>query len=782
MKNIFKYFLVGGLGLFMFQTAATAGNPIKLNKTITKIDEGNYTIRLESYVTGESMTDITTTSKPVDLVLVLDVSGSMRDSAGQTSTTYTALPSQSYSYKGYGQSSYYFLYEGQYYRVYRGDTGNGRDRRYYMYFMVNAQTVYYLKANTITTDRQIAQVSSNEATIYTGVLYESKTLSKKIDFLKEACKAFVEEIYKNSLGPDGIAGTSDDIDNQISIVKFAKAAYYGSEDSLAEGNHYDGSINNYNMTEVVKMLKSVKDNKSDLIDGINSLTASGATAADYGMTKASYVLNAIPEDRESNKVVLLFTDGEPNHGSGFSTTVANACINEANTIKNTYGARVYTVGVFTGLTTSEQRNVNAYMSCVSSRYENVTSMPNDAQDAPTKYAAQNGTVGGGVAYYQTSNGSDLKSIFESIAHGSTSGGSTIKVDATSSTIIDVVSANFTIPKEAAAQGIKVWTETCTAYDEEKGIGTNWSYDNNLNNVEGLTPVIVGNELQLTGFNYTKDDVWDDAHTHITYPGNWVGIRTINSVKTTSGKRLVVEFNVELNPEYSGGQDMPSNDLNSGLYYKDKDGNDKYEPYPVPHVEFPSICIMKDGLKVGDSAIFEVKDGNSNLINTVVLTQKESGGVLEPCYVVIKKLSAGEYTVTETDWSWAYTPSTKSMTKKLDNLVIPETWAGTYSSAKEYLLSQGEDLNNNNNIVGVQIKDDKDDNQVYCVLKEKYNGSYTSEYSNSAISVLFHFTNTHDINGKPARGEAWVHNRFKGGTATSGGTEEGTEEEEEGIDD
>lgn len=774
MKNIFKYFLVGGLGLFMFQAAATAGNPIKLNKTIKQIDEGNYTIRLESYVTGESMTDITTTSKPVDLVLVLDVSGSMNDDSGQT-TTYKFLKSTSYSYNGYGNNNYYYLYEGTYCLVKRLNKYNDQTN-YCLYFDLDSKR-HYLTTNGVKDAPE--NVTDNKATIYTGVLYQKTTTQpKKIDLLQEACTAFIEEIYKNSLGPDGIANTSDDIDNQISIVKFATSSYYGnSKSSLAEGNHKNNS--GYNYTEVVRQLKSVRDNKNNLIEGINILSTGGATAADYGLTKASYVLNAIPEGRESNKVVLLFTDGEPNHNNGFDNEVANTCINEANTIKNTYGAKVYTVGVFTGLSTNRQRDVNAYMSCVSSRYENVTSMPSDARTAPTKYAAQNGNVGGGVAYYQTSNGSDLKSIFESIAHGSTTGGSTISVDATSSTIIDVVSANFTIPKDVTAQGIKVWTETCTAFDADKGIGTNWSDDKN---VGFLKPEIVDNELRLTGFNYTENDVWNDDHTIITKYGNWVGNRTINKVAHPNGKRLVVEFNVELNPEYTGGQDMPSNDLNSGLYYKDKDGNDKYEPYPVPHVEFPSICIMKDGLKVGDSAIFEVKDGDSKLINTVVLTQKESGGVLEPCYVVIKKLSAGEYTVTETDWSWAYTPSTVSMTKDLDNLVVPDEYAGTYSSAKEYMLNKGTDLNNNNNIVGVEISVEGKPNQVYCVLKDKHTGSFSSDYSNSAISVLFHFKNTTATSGKPARAEAWSHNRFKGGTATSGGTEEGKEEEEEGIDD
>ena len=176
MKNIFKYFLVGGLGLFMFQAAATAGNPIKLNKTITKIDEGNYTIRLESYVTGESMTDITTTSKPVDLVLVLDVSGSMNDDSGQT-TTYKFLKSTSYSYNGYN-NNYYYLYEGTYCLVNKLNRYNGQIN-YCLYFELD-QKRHYLTTNGVKDAPE--NVTDNKATIYTGVLYQKTTTQpKKID-------------------------------------------------------------------------------------------------------------------------------------------------------------------------------------------------------------------------------------------------------------------------------------------------------------------------------------------------------------------------------------------------------------------------------------------------------------------------------------------------------------------------------------------------------------------------------------------------------------------------
>ncbi len=58
------------------------GNGLELSKTVSANDDGYYTIRMEAYTTGK----VTTTTKtvPVDIVLVLDQSGSMADDFGDT--------------------------------------------------------------------------------------------------------------------------------------------------------------------------------------------------------------------------------------------------------------------------------------------------------------------------------------------------------------------------------------------------------------------------------------------------------------------------------------------------------------------------------------------------------------------------------------------------------------------------------------------------------------------------------------------------------------------------
>ncbi|MCI6965845.1 VWA domain-containing protein [bacterium] len=68
---------------------ADTGNGLELSKTATANGDGTYTIRMEAYTTGEVITS--TKTVPVDIVLVLDQSGSMAyDFNGNSTSTNTA--------------------------------------------------------------------------------------------------------------------------------------------------------------------------------------------------------------------------------------------------------------------------------------------------------------------------------------------------------------------------------------------------------------------------------------------------------------------------------------------------------------------------------------------------------------------------------------------------------------------------------------------------------------------------------------------------------------------
>ena len=67
-----------------------------VDKTVNYDEDGNYSLTLEAYVTNEVTKGSKTT--PLDIVLVLDVSGSMDDDLGESTWEYTPTDEQRWSY------------------------------------------------------------------------------------------------------------------------------------------------------------------------------------------------------------------------------------------------------------------------------------------------------------------------------------------------------------------------------------------------------------------------------------------------------------------------------------------------------------------------------------------------------------------------------------------------------------------------------------------------------------------------------------------------------------
>ena len=607
MKNTFKY-IAFGIALLASSFALNAQQGtyheeggMKTSKTVTGPVNGYYTISLESFATGE--TTVTETATPVDIVLVLDVSGSMDENLA--GVTYTARNSQAYSYNTYGNNTYYYLYEGEYYRVYRssGQNGTGGNNQRRLYFDVG-NTRYWLTGTTVTTT-QPAGVA-NGTTIWTGVLYETSQKSK-MEALKEAVGLFVDAVTKNAT--EDSQGNSRRVDNRISIVKFAghgndNPAYYDGADQdepSGNGNHR-ADYTGYNYTEIVSGLTSVLDGGgTTLKNTVNSLQAGGATAANGGMQLAVNLISNIPASRESNKVVVLFTDGQPTYQSSFNSTVAGQAIGHAYTLKQTYNTSVYSIGVFD----NETDQIKNYMNWVSSNYPNQQTWSNNGSTTTP-------TTG---SYYQKSDGANLNDIFKDIASASAAADATAGA---STQVRDVVSNSFILPSgDAAGITIKV--------ADIKSDGSGWNDPVTATGVgyEITTVTTTTGEqhqqLMVTGFDYTKADTYNDAGFTVT-PGNWVGERyTSKTNKYWAGKKLIIEFKVQANGEATGGDGSATNHPDSGVYVQefnedgtpklDGDGNPIYHrvnQYDVPHTPLPVLIrIQKDGLRTGESATFQL---------------------------------------------------------------------------------------------------------------------------------------------------------------------------------
>jgi hypothetical protein len=686
MKNIFKFITLGiallaGTVAANAQTWNTEGG-VSTAKTVSAPDEnGLYTITLETYATGES--SITETGIPVDIVLVLDVSGSMNQN--MTSYTYTERASQAYSYSSYGNNTYYYKHtDGEYYEVQRYREGGYWTgyRDYALRFY--AGRWYYLSGTGVTTTRP-TNYDDEDETIWTGVLYSrSSNTQSKMAALKAAVTAFVNEVHHNSLYDTKGKLRDTPLDNQISVVKFANDRYYSSESSITEGNHHGYGVGSdsdqiqdgdYNYTEVLKGFKDVSTTAgvNSLLQqdqgGVNALVSGGATAAHYGITKAKYLLDTV-KDRESNKVVVFFTDGIPGL-TGWLNSFANGAIDAALDIKKPvdqggYGATLFTIGVFDNLGQDATRATN-YMNYVSSNYPEAESMttPHSGSDK---------------GYYQDASDADLTAIFKDIASSASQSDATVNA---STQIRDVVSNSFILPEGADADDVTFYVMDIT----EDGNG--WENRQTPAGVTAVYKTTTGSDgverkmLSVEGFDFTKDDIKDaDGFTTRENMGNFVGERYKPDGSTFwAGRKLVIEFKVQANGEATGGDGSATNHPDSGVYIYNEETQTytNINSYPVPHTNLPLIIkIKKDGLRHGESATFEIhmceplKDDDGNILynaigkprpdttteknwSKVILTNKGADGdpvekvlmALDPHYV---------YSIVEDDWAWSYTLS------------------------------------------------------------------------------------------------------------------------------
>ena len=478
------------------QPVTKSENKLTMKKTVKPNKDGTYTVHLESYATGS----VTNTPKlvPMDIVLVLDVSGSMTGEI--TSYTYQATDKTSWSVSD--------VYDAYY------DRGGWHrtDVTYYAkigdeYYPVSYQSKwnwgykeYWLEAKNTVLGQKVTD-STWKNTVYNQALYTRETDSNKtvakLDAMKTAVNHFIESVAAQKNGDDPVA-------HRISIVKFA-----------GEG-------------KIVKGLTDVSDSAS-LKEAVNSLSASGATAADYGMKKAKDVLTN-RENKEKPSIVIMFTDGEPNHGSGYSKAVAGATVDIAKTLKAA-GTKVYTIGMFNGANPSDTKeDFNKYMNGVSSKYPNAFG----TKDSWGWYTDIDlGDPAEGNYYFKADNAGDLEQVFQTISQSTTV---TSPLD-DKAVVVDNVPSNFALTEGS----VKVYTAECTGKNDEK---LTWSEPTPA---QEIFPTSTKNDdgsqtISATGFNFSE---------------NWCGV----DGDTPHGQKLIIEFTISCT-NYGGTQPT-----NAGAYIK-----------------------------------------------------------------------------------------------------------------------------------------------------------------------------------------------------------------------
>lgn len=484
-----------------------------MSKTIKKTGDSQFLLTLEAYATGSTTT--TTTKDPVDIVLVLDVSGSMDDYM----ETYSISPDGIYYY-------YAGSYSG-YQRVYYCSQCRGWYTKEHSWWNHGTQ---------LTPKTSASDTNTSHTQFYSDVT--------KITALKTAVNAFIDNVAKES--PD----------SNIAIVKFA-----GDKKDTVGNDTYREDGYTYNYSQIVQNLTTVDETgASSLKTAVNGLIAAGTTLANYGMEHAQTIINGA-KDNGHQKVVVMFTDGEPNgikEVSGFEKEVANSAINTSKSIKDA-GATVYTIGCFGSLDADKKANVDTYMDYVSSNYPNATSMTSGGAKAdPANY------------YKTVSSAADLNNIFQDISH--TIGGTTVTLGSTS-VLRDVISDSFTLPEGYKDGDIKAYSVSCTG---KNGDTYTWANTPDAGKYTVTVDPSDNKTINVTDFSYA--DNWVDQF----------GVKDSPSGGTSHGKKLVVE--IPIVPEQDATGSVKTNGDASGIY-ADSTVKDPVEKFPSPVVYIPYFTVV-----------------------------------------------------------------------------------------------------------------------------------------------------------------------------------------------
>ena len=533
-----------GMPYIKDQGGTVEQNGLVMSKTIKEGENGQFLLTLEAYATGSTTT--TVSKDPVDIVLVLDVSGSMDPAVSKDDNDYIRDYDYTPVYDLNTRSTYYYQDEnGQYQQAYYCDGKYGlwnshHDAGWYTQDHQSWGSCQGESGRHLTPKTSASDADTSHTQFYTRT---EKTKTAKITALKTAVNAFIDNVAKES--PD----------SNIAIVKFAGESTDAIGDDTHTEYHNNGSaICNY--TQIVKKLTTVDAaGSTELKEAVNKLAAKGPTSADRGMEHAKNIIQSDP-NKDRQKVVVMFTDGAPTHWSGGDfDTVANGAIAASKSIKEA-GATVYTIGCF-GTTPSS--DTDTYMNYVSSNYPNATSM------------TSGGTKADPANYYKTvSSAADLNNIFQDISH--TVGGTTVTLGSTS-VLRDVISDSFKLPAGADKSSIKAYSVDC--------LGKNSDGSYSWQDKSAWTAISPEN-IELTDNNKTINV------TGFDYAANWVDQFDVNGSQS-HGKKLVVQ--IPIVPETTAYGDCDTNGPASGIYATGVDGEEPVQTFPSPKVYIPYFTVV-----------------------------------------------------------------------------------------------------------------------------------------------------------------------------------------------
>lgn len=585
-RNVLAFLTVLTMMLGMLPTTLLAANTddsgtageseMHLSKTARLENDGTYTINLEAYATGKTTTTTTKEAVPLDIVLVLDQSGSMADDMG---SGYLLDNKVGYSYNDINNSSQYYYYldtDGNYYEV-EAYWGWNSGRKYYLCYEKNNKT-YYLNGTEVSENKP-NNFRNTTAVIWKGQLYSKSRLTA----LKAAVSNFVDVVKEKA--------KTDKVNHRIAMVGFASKSGNGNNTEIlsVSGNNSGNVGVKYNSTgyadAIQNAFQDTNTGNTMLNNAINALDAKGATRADLGMTMAESILdkNALKTDSKRKQLVIMFTDGSPTNSNGFEDDVANATISASKNLK-TQGTTVYTIGIFEGANpTSTSTKENRYMNYVSTNYPLAENLSNPGE-------------GDNKGYYLAASSADgLNKIFEGISNTITTPSTTVTLDS-EAVMKDILSDDFTLPEGYNAEDkISISTVPGSTTD---GNSIKWETENESADIKATTK---DNTIDVTGFNYSQEYI---------APGH-------------DGKKLVVTITGVIPKDSAAtGKKVYTNNEASGIYAKG--ATEPAAKFLRPQVVLTNKAYVLDYAKPVTLSPADWKMSSDNMAITKSIGEKDAG--------------------------------------------------------------------------------------------------------------------------------------------------------------
>lgn len=403
----------------------------------------------------------------------------------------------------------------------------------------------------------VLDTSSSMSHDFDGNKWGVADKDRRLTALKTAVNNFAESVAAKAKGADGQYGGEDDVNYRIAVVEFASSAF----------NLTSGLVD----MDTSRGLTQVKNAVSGLQAGGDTYPATG-----LDMANSIFDANPISGDGQRGRVVIMFTDGYPaeNGTDNINYTLCDNAIASAQTSKRTYGATVYTVGIFSGANPNSNIDTNfdygnrrdaekqlvaanRYMHYTSSNFQNAKSLRNGGEKSGSSY------------YLAASNANSLNDVFKSISQ--TIGSTPVELTRTS-VLRDVISDSFTLPEGYTDGDIKAYSVSC---------------ESSTKNADGTYTYTWKTTPDADKYDVTVAD--DNKTINVTdfdYAANWVDQYDVGGSKS-HGKKLVVEIPIVLDPDATGSVD--TNGPASGIYAS-ADAETAFANFKTPTVYVPFFTV------------------------------------------------------------------------------------------------------------------------------------------------------------------------------------------------